>query len=174
MKAFRSTFTEVSPDAHPVPRAGGDLEPDPDLRDFENVPLEDDVEAFVEREVRPHVPDAWMDRTKDKVGYEISFNRHFYRFTPPRPLEAIDDIAAKLSDRRGFRQVDVECAAHGGLLSSDLGAGAFASAAHYNIGRKVGSHVEILDRFELGRRFTAARGEDRERSDRNHNEVPRS
>jgi type I restriction enzyme M protein len=43
-----------------------------------------------EREARPHVPDAWMDRSKDKVGYEINFNRHFYRFTPPRSLAEID------------------------------------------------------------------------------------
>ena len=42
------------------------------------------------REVLPHVPDAWMDRTKDKVGYEINFNRYFYRYTPPRPLEDIE------------------------------------------------------------------------------------
>jgi type I restriction enzyme M protein len=40
--------------------------------------------------VRPHIPDAWMDRTKDKIGYEISFNRHFYRYTAPRPLAEID------------------------------------------------------------------------------------
>jgi hypothetical protein len=66
-------------------------EPDADLRDFENVPLKDDIDAYFEREVRPHVPDAWMDRTKDKVGYEINFNRHFYKYTPPaRPLEEID------------------------------------------------------------------------------------
>jgi len=54
------------------------------------VPLKDDVDAYFEREVRPHVPDAWMDRAKDKVGYEINFNRHFYKYTPPRPLEEID------------------------------------------------------------------------------------
>ena len=62
----------------------------PSLRDFENVPLSDDVDAYFEREVRPHVPDAWLDREKDKIGYEINFNRHFYRYTPPRPLEDID------------------------------------------------------------------------------------
>ena len=45
------------------------------LRDFENVPLKDDIDAYFEREVRPHVADAWMDRSKDKVGYEINFNR---------------------------------------------------------------------------------------------------
>ena len=65
-------------------------EPDADLRDFENVPLKDDIDTYFEREVRPHVPDAWMDRSKDKVGYEINFNRHFYKYTPPRPLEVID------------------------------------------------------------------------------------
>lgn len=63
---------------------------DSKLRDFENVPLKEDVDAYFEREVKPHVPDAWMDRSKDKVGYEINFNRYFYVFTPPRSLEDID------------------------------------------------------------------------------------
>ena len=65
-------------------------EPDADLRDFENVSLNDDIDAYFEREVRPHVPDAWMDRSKDKVGYEINFNRYFFKYTPQRPLEVID------------------------------------------------------------------------------------
>jgi type I restriction enzyme M protein len=64
--------------------------PDPTLRDYENIPLKEDIDEYFRREVLPHVPDAWMDRTKDKVGYEINFNRHFYRYTPPRPLEDID------------------------------------------------------------------------------------
>ena len=76
----------------------GNAEPDPDLRDTESVPLSESVEAFFEREVKPHVPDAWIDTDKrdpkDKevglVGYEINFNRYFYRYTPPRPLEAIE------------------------------------------------------------------------------------
>ena len=73
-------------------RGGRDegYEPDADLRDFENVLLKDDIVAYFEREVRPHVPDAWMDRSKDKLGYEINFNRYFYRYTPPRSLEEID------------------------------------------------------------------------------------
>ena len=66
------------------------LEPDPELRDYENVPLKDDVEDYFRSEVLPHVPEAWMDRDKDKIGYEINFNRHFYRFVPPRPLDEID------------------------------------------------------------------------------------
>lgn len=64
--------------------------PDSKLRDTENVPLSEDVEAYFKREVLPHVPDAWIDPDKTKVGYEIPFNRHFYVFQPPRPLEAID------------------------------------------------------------------------------------
>jgi type I restriction enzyme M protein len=97
-KLFRSIFGEKDPNAVPVKLpsppargAGGEgYEPDPDLRDFENVPLKEDIEDYFEREVRPHVPDAWMDRSKDKVGYEINFNRYFYKYTPPRPLEEID------------------------------------------------------------------------------------
>jgi len=73
-------------------------EPDPDLRDFENVPLKEDIDAYFRREVLPHVSDAWMDRTKDKVGYEINFNRHFYRYTPPRRLEEIDADLKKAED----------------------------------------------------------------------------
>jgi type I restriction enzyme M protein len=91
-KLFRSVFTQKDPEAEPVARGGRDegYEPDADLRDFENVPLKDDIDAYFERAVRPHLPDAWMDRSKDKVGYEINFNRHFYRYTPPRLLEEID------------------------------------------------------------------------------------
>jgi len=91
-KLFRSVFTQKDPEAEPVAAGGRDdgYEPDSDLRDFENVPLKEDIDAYFEREVRPHVPDAWMDRNKDKVGYEINFNRHFYKYTPPRPLEEID------------------------------------------------------------------------------------
>ena len=88
---FRHVFTRKDPGGEPVIRGrGGDSEPDTSLRDFENVPLKNDIDAYFEREVRPHVPDAWMDRSKDKVGYEINFNRHFYKYTPPRPLEEID------------------------------------------------------------------------------------
>ena len=87
---FRDVFTKTDPKAAPVTKRGGDPEPDPALRDFERVPLKENVDAYFEREVRPHVPDAWMDREKDKVGYEIHFNRHFYKYTQPRPLKEID------------------------------------------------------------------------------------
>ena len=65
--------------------ADGRPVPDSELRDFENVPLKEDVGAYFAREVLPHVPDAWMDRGKDKVGYEISFTKYFYEYTPLRP-----------------------------------------------------------------------------------------
>ncbi|WIT12257.1 class I SAM-dependent DNA methyltransferase [Paucibacter sediminis] len=60
-------------------------------RDTENVPLGEDIQAYFEREVLPHAPDAWIDEEKSKVGYEIPFNRHFYVFEPPRSLHAIDE-----------------------------------------------------------------------------------
>jgi len=85
----------------------GNPEPDPDLRDYENVPLKEDIQDYFDREVKPHVPDAWInedvrdeqDGKVGKVGYEIPISRHFYVYKPPRPLEAIEtDIAAMEKD----------------------------------------------------------------------------
>ena len=73
--------------------------PDPQLRDTENVPLHEDVDAYLDREVLPHAPDAWIDEEKTKVGYEIPFNRHFYVFQPPRPLAAIDADLKVVTDK---------------------------------------------------------------------------
>lgn len=98
------------PDAEPVTDAKGNVLPDPDLRDNENVPLpgvpvafEADVSArldtveyrtaiddYLDAEVLPYVPDAWVDHDKTKIGYEIPLTRHFYTYTPPRPLAEID------------------------------------------------------------------------------------
>ncbi|SDG67100.1 type I restriction-modification system subunit M [Roseospirillum parvum] len=72
---------------------------DSKLRDTENVPLKEDVEAYFEREVLPHAPDAWIDPDKTRIGYEIPFNRHFYVFTPPRPLAEIDADLKQTTDR---------------------------------------------------------------------------
>jgi len=74
----------------------GNPEPDPELRDYENVPLKEDVQAYFEREVLPHVPDAWIDLSKTRIGYEINFNRYFYKYTPPRPLEEIEADLKKI------------------------------------------------------------------------------
>ncbi len=77
----------------------GKPQPDSSLRDTENVPLSEDIQTYFEREVLPHAPDAWIDPDKTKVGYEIPFNRHFYVFEPPRPLEAIDADLKRSTDR---------------------------------------------------------------------------
>lgn len=85
----------------------GKSEADTGLRDFENVPLSEPVQDYFEREVLPHVPDAWIDESKTDpqdgeigiVGYEIPFNRHFYVFTPPRSLEEIDRDLKISTDR---------------------------------------------------------------------------
>lgn len=77
----------------------GKKQPDSSLRDTENVPLDEDVEEYFKREVLPHVPDAWIDHEKTKVGYEIPFNRHFYVFQPPRSLDEIDAELMAVTDR---------------------------------------------------------------------------
>lgn len=109
-KALTAAFTVRSADDPVVTKRNGDPEPDPDLRDQENVPLPAErvtyeadptarlatptyrqaVDTYVEAEVHPYVPDAWVDHTKTKLGYEIPLTRHFYRYVPPRPLEEID------------------------------------------------------------------------------------
>jgi type I restriction enzyme M protein len=96
-KLFRTVFTAKDPTVAAVKKGSG-FEADADLRDFENVPLKEDIDAYFKREVLPHVPDAWMDRNKDKVGYEINFNRHFYKFTPARKLAEIDADLKKAED----------------------------------------------------------------------------
>ncbi|WP_137731362.1 type I restriction-modification system subunit M [Pseudaquabacterium pictum] len=77
----------------------GQPQPDSSLRDTENVPLSEDVEAYFKRDVLPHAPDAWIDHDKTKVGYEIPFNRHFYVFEPPRELAEIDADLKKVIER---------------------------------------------------------------------------
>lgn len=88
-KALRDAVGVRDPEGE-VQRIKGETEPDTELRDYENVPLGEDVEEYLEREVHPHVPDAWIDHTKTRTGYEIPFTRHFYVYEPPRPLAEID------------------------------------------------------------------------------------
>ncbi|WOI12643.1 class I SAM-dependent DNA methyltransferase [Thalassospira lucentensis] len=119
-KALVSALSEKDPTANEcyIAKRGGERvkEPDPDLRDIELVPLPDDVslplpvdydrdadnsrlltlvqdhcEDYLAREVTPYVPDAWMDHSKTKVGYEIPINRHFYVYKPPRELSEIEE-----------------------------------------------------------------------------------
>ena len=95
LKNLFGAFTYKDPSAEPVikkkTKAGVEYEPDPELRDTEQVPLLEPggIDAFFEREVLPHVPDAWIDHSKTLIGYEISFTRHFYKPKPLRELEAI-------------------------------------------------------------------------------------
>lgn len=67
----------------------GKIQPDPSLRDTETIPLKENVQTYFEREVLPFVPDAWIDHARTKTGYEIPFTRHFYRYEPPHPSDAI-------------------------------------------------------------------------------------
>ena len=116
-KAILSALSERNTEAEICRDRDGRPEPDPELRDTENVPLQEDVESFFEREVKPHVPDAWIDTTRPDpqdgevglVGYEINFNRYFYEYRPPRPLEEIEadiqrvekEIVAMLQEMSG-------------------------------------------------------------------------
>ncbi len=74
------------------------FEPDSDLRDSENVPLNEEIETYFQREVLQYVPDAWIDPSKTVKGYEISFTRYFYQYEPPRSLKEIAADIAKLQE----------------------------------------------------------------------------
>ena len=84
-----ATFGERDPNASICRDKTGSPEPDPDLRDTETVPLGEAIDDYMASEVLPHAPDAWVDHTKTKIGYEIPLNRHFYVYEQPRPLDAI-------------------------------------------------------------------------------------
>jgi type I restriction enzyme M protein len=97
-KAVLAALSERDETAEICTDRNGQPEPDPELRDTESVPLAESIQGYFDREVRPHVPDAWIDETRRDqrdgevgiVGYEINFNRYFYKYTPPRPLEEIE------------------------------------------------------------------------------------
>lgn len=90
LKAVVSALSERDENAEICRNREGDAEADAELRDTENVPMKDSIEAYFAREVLPHVPDAWIDHSKTKIGYEIPLNRHFYRYEPPRELGVIE------------------------------------------------------------------------------------
>ncbi len=76
----------------------GNPKPDTSKRDSERVSLSESIEDYYEREVKPHLPDSWMDRSKDKIGYEINFTKYFYKFSPLRSLEEISKDLKSLDD----------------------------------------------------------------------------
>ncbi|MDD3839429.1 MAG: class I SAM-dependent DNA methyltransferase [Clostridia bacterium] len=89
LKVVLSALSEKDETADICVNSKGNPEPDPDLRDTENVPLKEDIHEYFEREVKPHVLDAWIDKSKTKIGYEIPFTRHFYKYQPLRPSQEI-------------------------------------------------------------------------------------
>jgi len=112
-KAALNALSERDETAEICRDGDGNVEADTELRDTENVPLLEDIHEYFDREVKPHVPDAWIntyvtdlkDGKTGKVGYEINFNRHFYRYVPPRPLEEIEtEIIALEKETEGLLQ----------------------------------------------------------------------
>jgi type I restriction enzyme M protein len=110
LKVLLNAFGERNPEAEICrvkDEPKGEPEPDTGLRDYENVPLGESIADYFEREVKPHVPDAWIDEDKcdpldgevGVIGFEIPFNRHFYVFQPPRSLEEIDRDLKACTDR---------------------------------------------------------------------------
>jgi type I restriction enzyme M protein len=101
-KTIEKTVIEAAsvrdPDAPIITDKKGNPKPDPELRDYENVPLTEDIDEYMKHEVLPFVPDAWVDEDKTKVGYEIPLTRHFYKYEPPRPLEEIDAEIRELEE----------------------------------------------------------------------------
>ena len=112
-KAVIAALSERDEEAAVCTNAKGVEEHDGNLRDSERIPLDVDIDAYMQKEVWPHVPDAWVnekmtDKTTGevgKIGYEINFNRYFYVYTPPRPLEEIEgeilDLQGKINDLMG-------------------------------------------------------------------------
>jgi len=89
-KAILEALSERDENADLCTDSKGRPEPDTELRDTENVPLKEDIDTYFKREVLPNVPDAWIDYSKTKIGYEIPLNRYFYVYQPPRSLEEIE------------------------------------------------------------------------------------
>jgi type I restriction enzyme M protein len=96
-KALVAGLSERDETADACTDSKGRVDPDPELRDTENVPWDEDIHEYLDREVKPFTPEAWIDESKTKEGCEIPFTRHFYQYVPPRTLEEIDrDLDAVL------------------------------------------------------------------------------
>ena len=103
INAILSALSERDESADICLGKNGKPEPDTDLRDYENVPLLENIDEYFNREVLPYAPDAWMDRSRDKIGYEINFTKEFYKYKPLRPLEDIrKNILALEKDMNGL------------------------------------------------------------------------
>ena len=88
-KFIFNAFGERSETAEICYDSKGNPEADNELRDTETVPLTETIDEYMAREVLPYAPDAWVDESKTKIGYEIPFTRHFYEYMVPRPSKEI-------------------------------------------------------------------------------------
>jgi type I restriction enzyme M protein len=95
LRLLRDGLARRDENASPVKTKRGGVEPDPELRDTEQIPLLEPggIDGFIRREVLPYAPDAWVDRDATKIGYEISFNRYFYK---PQPMRTLEEIRADI------------------------------------------------------------------------------
>ena len=89
---------ELDENGTPITKRDGTLKPDTSKRDYERVPLTDDIEEYFDREVKPHLPDSWIDWDNNKVGYEINFTKYFYKYQPLRSVEEITQELMKLEE----------------------------------------------------------------------------
>lgn len=109
MSSILNALSECDETADLCMDKDGKPESDANLRDSENIPLKDNIEEYFKREVLPHVPDAWMDRSKDKVGYEINFTKEFYKYYPLRSTAEIrKDIVALEEETEGLMHEAIE------------------------------------------------------------------
>ena len=97
IKSIILALSEHDDTAEYVLDAKGKKQADSNLRDSEKIPLKQDIEKYFEKEVKPYYSDAWMDRSKDKIGYEINFTQYFYKYVPPRSLEEIEKDIKKVT-----------------------------------------------------------------------------
>lgn len=102
LKAILAGLAEKDETADACMKNKTEIEPDADLRDTESVPLKESIEEYFAREVLPHVPDAWIDETKTKIGYEIPFTRQFYKYTALRSsaeiMEEIRELEVEIAE----------------------------------------------------------------------------
>jgi len=98
IKNIIMALSEHDDSADYVTDSRGNKKADGKLRDTEKIPLKEDIEEYFRREVPLYYPDAWMDRKKDKIGYEINFTQYFYKYQPPRPLEKIEKDIKKVTE----------------------------------------------------------------------------
>ena len=109
-KAIENALSERDETADPAKDSNGNLKADSDLRDYENIPVTQDIDEYFEKEVTKYVPDAWIvPETRDKIGYEIPLTRHFYVYKPLRPLEEIDvDLKANSEEIQALQKKVLE------------------------------------------------------------------